>query len=119
MRPEEIVDARQSRAIRRLLQLPALRTQQARSESVQNDWLHARDFGRLYVAVSKAATVNLLIGDPGRGEFRLVVTLYEKTAGVAKNVGPKLPHSRQRCGDCLQENGPPRRKFVRKVTMKL
>jgi hypothetical protein len=58
-------------------------------------------FGRTGVVV-----LHELIGYPGRGEFRLVVTLHEKTAGVAKNVGPKFPHFRQRCGDFLQANGP-------------
>jgi hypothetical protein len=40
-----------------------------------------RSFARTGVVV-----LNERIGHPGRGEFRLIVTLQEKTAGVAKNV---------------------------------
>src|SRR5580700_5346736 len=42
--------------------------------------------------------------DSGRGEARPVITFDKETAGVAEDVGAKLPHFWKRCRDLLQAN---------------
>jgi hypothetical protein len=44
------------------------------------------------------------IVDSGRGEARPVITFDKETAGVAEDVGAKLPHFGKRCRDLLQAN---------------
>src|SRR5260370_5766225 len=45
------------------------------------------------------------VSDSSRGEPRLVISFAKETAGVAEDVGAKLPHFGKRCRDLLQAIG--------------